>query len=337
MSNELTPSPGDGVIAHFINHWFGGLHLPGAVKAISRLVVGVASIPSAGAEWAAARIEDDNYRRSQAARLIADAASRAGKEDLEFAQRALSYQTESLFLKQANREAVAIKTIEHIKEEPPCGAQDDGPSDDFMNLFADQSERASTEEMRDLFARVLAGEIRKPGSFSLRTLQFLGLVDMQLAGLISKVRGWSSQGRIIITSTMSKGMGLLEMGELEDVGLLRGGLYIEVRHSGSSIAPTPLIFENEVMCLHWKDNAPGFSLPCYYLTTVGREVMSLLPFIKDEAYTDAALQAVIEEGCSSLRKITWATLNPPLETDPPGSICWTADRTLWENPDIGSA
>lgn len=45
--------------------------------------------------------------------------------------------------------------------------------DDWLNIFERHAEDASTERMQRLWGRVLAGEIRKPGSFAPRTLRFL--------------------------------------------------------------------------------------------------------------------------------------------------------------------
>jgi hypothetical protein len=50
-----------------------------------------------------------------------------------------------------------------------------------MNLFVSYAERASSEDLQDVLARILAGEIRRPGSFSLRTMQFMSVLDHDLA------------------------------------------------------------------------------------------------------------------------------------------------------------
>ena len=49
--------------------------------------------------------------------------------------------------------------------------QEEEVDQDWLNHFGDYSERASSDNVRTLWASVLAGEIRKPGSFSLSTLR----------------------------------------------------------------------------------------------------------------------------------------------------------------------
>src|SRR5208283_1459027 len=52
-----------------------------------------------------------------------------------------------------------------------------------LNIFERYAEDASSETMRALWARVLAGEIRRPGQFSLRTLRFMSELDATTAKL----------------------------------------------------------------------------------------------------------------------------------------------------------
>ena len=54
-------------------------------------------------------------------------------------------------------------------------------SDDWLNQFRDVACQKSSEEAQDLFSKVLAGEIRKPGSFSLRALTTLSDMDQNVA------------------------------------------------------------------------------------------------------------------------------------------------------------
>lgn len=47
------------------------------------------------------------------------------------------------------------------------------PDDDWLNVFERYVEDASSERLQGLWGKVLAGEIRRPGRFSTRTLRFL--------------------------------------------------------------------------------------------------------------------------------------------------------------------
>jgi len=54
-------------------------------------------------------------------------------------------------------------------------------SDDWLNTFETEARQKSSEEMQAYFGRVLAGEIRKPGSFSIRTVRILASLDQETA------------------------------------------------------------------------------------------------------------------------------------------------------------
>lgn len=58
-------------------------------------------------------------------------------------------------------------------------------SDDWLNEFRDVACKKSSEEAQDLFAKVLAGEIRKPGSISLLALTTLANMDQEVAKLFN--------------------------------------------------------------------------------------------------------------------------------------------------------
>ena len=52
---------------------------------------------------------------------------------------------------------------------------------EFMDVYIPVVENQSTEHMQELFARILSGEIQKPGSFSKRTLRVAEQLDQETA------------------------------------------------------------------------------------------------------------------------------------------------------------
>ena len=53
--------------------------------------------------------------------------------------------------------------------------------DDWLNTFESEACQKSSEEMQERFARVLAGEIKNPGTFSIRAIKLLGEIDSDTA------------------------------------------------------------------------------------------------------------------------------------------------------------
>jgi hypothetical protein len=67
------------------------------------------------------------------------------------------------------------------------------PDDDWVTRFFKYAQDISSEQMQDLWGRILAGEIRRPGTFSLRTLDFVRNMTRQDAELLERI------GKLAIT------------------------------------------------------------------------------------------------------------------------------------------
>ena len=55
--------------------------------------------------------------------------------------------------------------------------------DDWLNSFETEARQKSTEDMQLRFGRILAGEIRQPGSYSIKAVKALGELDEKAAAL----------------------------------------------------------------------------------------------------------------------------------------------------------
>ena len=60
-------------------------------------------------------------------------------------------------------------------------------SEDWFNIFEKEASQKSSEDMQHRFAKVLAGEIEKPGSHSMKAVKVLGDMDQSTAELFQKV------------------------------------------------------------------------------------------------------------------------------------------------------
>jgi len=61
---------------------------------------------------------------------------------------------------------------------------DQAPDEDWISRFFSSAQDVSSEQMQELWGRILSGEIKKPGSFSLKTLDFVRNMTKQDAELI---------------------------------------------------------------------------------------------------------------------------------------------------------
>lgn len=73
--------------------------------------------------------------------------------------------------KQLNLESVTAHATEELRNEPPV--TDEPLDEDWKTRFFNIAGDISNEEMQALWGRILAGEIKQPRSYALRTLELL--------------------------------------------------------------------------------------------------------------------------------------------------------------------
>lgn len=91
--------------------------------------------------------------------------------DAELVSRALGQQTFKAITQQLNAEAIVSNAAAELTHDE--SVPDDKPEPEWTSRFFRIAEDIPTEELQFLWGKILAGEIRKPGSFSLRTLELL--------------------------------------------------------------------------------------------------------------------------------------------------------------------
>lgn len=104
----------------------------------------------------------------------------------ELHRRAMHRFIEEEAQKQKNIEDITSQAIPHLTEKTDAEKMDD----DWVTNFFDKSRIVSDNEMQGLWARVLAGEANIPGTYSKRTVNYLGDLDKADADLFSKLCGF---------------------------------------------------------------------------------------------------------------------------------------------------
>ena len=126
---------------------------------------------------------------------------------------------------QSNMEAITGKAIPNLSED----AEPDKIEDDWVANFFDKSRTVSDDQMQELWAKVLAGEGNRPGSFSRKTVNLLADLDKRDAELFSNIcrLGWviNRTVEILIFDEQSAlynrlGIDFNSLGQLETLGLV---------------------------------------------------------------------------------------------------------------------
>lgn len=109
----------------------------------------------------------------------------------DFAAQALERHLKTAISRQENKAHVVVQALEDLRNDPPTDKQSaagpDTVSDDFMNRFERYAEDATSDDIRQRWGRVLASEIRKPGTFSAKVLRIVDELDPTTAALFETV------------------------------------------------------------------------------------------------------------------------------------------------------
>jgi hypothetical protein len=192
------------------------------------------------------------------------------------------------YRKQSNNEAIIKECIEDLNTKAhDHAATDDDLDKDWLNFFSAFAEKASTERTRRLWGRILSGEIRHPGRFSLSTLRCLAEVDQEIAQKFVAVASLVGSGGIIMAHE-DKNRNVDDLVALEGAGLIIG--------VQSGLATGATVVNNSTV--QWWDErflvnmtlngGPRFPyilesipIPWMPLTRAGRELLTTIDYVVD--------------------------------------------------------
>jgi hypothetical protein len=199
--------------------------------------------------------------------------------------------------KQQNREAVWAQAIAVTEElpspdpNPGNGTADDTVAldDDWMDMFAGYAEKASSERVRNLWGRILSGEIRKPRSFALSTLRVLSEMDTEIANAFQDVLEHRISHEVILKSIGLHNDNLDKLIFLEEVGLLQE-VNTELDYIvGLSADGIGWIFTSgHGLLIKTKAGSEPLHIRSIKITRVGQQIASILPWDELESLRRAA-------------------------------------------------
>lgn len=168
------------------------------------------------------------WQIKRVAKAEAEASLIKAKAEIEITdlhRRAMHRFVEEEANRQENMEAITEKAIPQLED----GSDPSKMEDDWVTNFFDKSRTVSDNEMQDLWASVLAGEANSPGSYSRRTVNFLGDLDKRDAELFSALCsfGWfvGAFTPLIFDTQASiyneKGLNFNTVSHLDSIGLIQ--------------------------------------------------------------------------------------------------------------------
>lgn len=252
-------------------------------KAVGDLLGGLTAVPAAKLKQWAQGIEDTTAAKSMMSAVVAKAAADEVAKDPVLAQAAAEVFLPTNLRKARNRLIVAQGAAERLAEAAQTGASGDRaapPDDDWMNRFARFAEDASSARLQDLFGRILAGEIFRPGAYGLATLRALSELDQAVANDFAFAWAKSVGEAVDYAPEWRRGEAFSRWKRLSDAGLMATtdiAQYLpefHPTHNGQALW-SPMSAEGAWLLVHFQQGA-GAQWNHIEFTRVGRELGSLL-------------------------------------------------------------
>jgi hypothetical protein len=171
---------------------------------------------------------------------------------------------------------------------------------DWLNSWQDYAKNITADNMQQLWGKLLAGEMKSPGSYSLRTLQFIYCLSKKEAEEISHLATYQIEDFIIknIPLTMNEKLFPYFL-KMEEFGIIQGVSGIKLNRQ--ILSTDKLKYINQLQygktTILIKHNNPEkiLNLEACPLTSLGQELLSLCKFQNNEKYLDKVVKLITKQ------------------------------------------
>lgn len=233
--------------------------------------------------WNARAIEQNAEAEAYAAVRKVDAENAAALIKLQGEDQLYDYIIAREKRKMLNTQNVVKQAQQHFIEGEQVS--DEPVNQDWINRFFTIVEDVSDAEMQQLWARILAGEVKNPKSYSLRTLEVLRNMTKEEAEQITKASQFVLYGGIICSEDF--GINLDSQSFLDEIGLICGEEMLYKYSIPANCDQNIVIDKKHVLCLFASEDAT-VKLRHYTLTKAGKEIFTLTDSDKTQFITDLA-------------------------------------------------
>ena len=195
--------------------------------------------------------------------------------------------------KQLNIESITGFAAEELKSQE--SVTNEQLDEDWTTRFFKIAEDISNQEMQALWGKILAGEIKQPRSFSLRTLELIRNLTREDANLFIKAANLainSANTSFIFKGADDFNLKYYELAQLVEVGLLQPGDFVNFQLLKSEIdAQTLFISGNYIIFSNKQANSPLLQVPVTLFTNPGKELLKLIVSMPPFEYLAAFAKA----------------------------------------------
>lgn len=284
-----------------------------ALKAFDQLCAAVVDIPVAYLEGFVQAKRAENSARAELIKRSGDQIASAIEIDPAYARAAASKFAQKIVRERKSLDQVSAIAAAKLEQTSANAPESDGAeipeiSEDWINSFESEAAQKSSAEMQEMFGSILAGEIQRPGSFSVRSVRILGLMDASAAKLFQRLcsmtislqlHGQFFDARVASLGSNAASNGLAKYGlnfdslnTLQEYGLVIADFnsYMDYRPAIASDNKVKigLTHAGSLYGLVPKQERPAsadFRVHGVMLTKAGRELLRVVPVQPEPAYT----------------------------------------------------
>ena len=226
----------------------------------------------------------------------------------EIASRALAGTAQRVLLEQIRAEVNVAKALLSAEAELEGDGQkppDRTVDDDWLFRWRDSAGKVSAEELQILWGRVLAGEIKSPGSFSLRTLEFLKNLSQREARQIEKLAPFVIDSNFVCAECSaldlleSEGITLDFLCDLQELGIVSAvpaGIAVELESPVANEFKRGLVAYDRMMVVTHDDAKKALGLHVYQVTSLGVQILRLGGFTSHDTYLRSVGEVIKRQG-----------------------------------------
>jgi len=185
--------------------------------------------------------------------------------------------------RQLNIENITAFAAEELRNEETVT---DEPLDaDWTTRFFGIAEEVSIEEMQALWGKILAGEIKQPKSYSLRTLELIKNLSKNEAEIFIKIANFSTKignSHFVFTGNekildTKYNISYVDTALLTEIGLLQPGNFVNYQLLQTATETQHVLTSgNMIVIIKVKPNTPTIEMPVLVFTNAGCELLKLL-------------------------------------------------------------
>ncbi|MFD2641912.1 DUF2806 domain-containing protein [Pseudomonas japonica] len=164
--------------------------------------------------------------------------------------------------------------------------------EDWLHRWKNCASEVSADELQGLWGKILAGEVKKPGTYTLRCLEFIRNISQTEAKLIEKMCAFAiSNGYIWRPDSGLRKYGLEfdELLDLQELGIvtgIEGMMHFTVAIPQGAKDRWQSVIVNHEKCLiaYIPTEKTSYQIPVYPITNLGRQLLGLSKFSSTALY-----------------------------------------------------